>query len=79
MLRMYGRTFPQSRQIAAYATSPNLKLRYSGQDTTMNYPYPPVLQDIQDQVEKMLGVTFNHCMLNWVSHLLSNWKPRLIR
>jgi len=30
----------------------------------MKYEYPPVLRDIQDQVEKRLGVTFNHVMMN---------------
>jgi hypothetical protein len=30
----------------------------------MKYQYPTVLRQIQDQVEEMLGVKFNHVMLN---------------
>lgn len=30
----------------------------------MYYEYPPVLRHIQDDVERKLGVKFNHVMLN---------------
>lgn len=30
----------------------------------MKYEYPPLLSSIQDEVEKRLGVKFNHVMLN---------------
>lgn len=64
MLKMYGRTFPQSRQIAAYSTVPDATLKYSGSTITMNYPFPPVLEDIRKRLESSLGVAFNHVMLN---------------
>ncbi|KAF9547254.1 hypothetical protein CPC08DRAFT_699821 [Agrocybe pediades] len=63
-LKMYGREITQSRKIAAYASDPELTLKYSGQTVDMKYDYPPVLREIQDQVEKRLRVTFNHVMLN---------------
>ncbi|KIM37334.1 hypothetical protein M413DRAFT_448620 [Hebeloma cylindrosporum] len=63
-LKMYGREITQSRKIAAYATDPNLTLKYSGQTVDMRYQYPTVLRQIQDEVEEMLGVKFNHVMLN---------------
>jgi alkylated DNA repair dioxygenase AlkB len=64
MLKLYGRTFPQSRQIAAYGTEPGMTLKYSGSDIRMHHPYPPVLQRMQERLEEVLGVKFNHCMLN---------------
>jgi hypothetical protein len=63
-LKMYGRTFPQSRQIAAYSTVPDATLKYSGSTITMNYPFPPVLERIRKKLELELGVAFNHVMLN---------------
>ncbi|KAG8898216.1 hypothetical protein FRB99_007593 [Tulasnella sp. 403] len=63
-LKVYGKSVVQSRAIAAYATSPSLTLKYSGQVVDMHHPYPPLLQDIQTQVEQALGVSFNHVMLN---------------
>lgn len=49
----------------AYATDPNLVVKYSGQVVDMKYEYPPLLAEIQKHVEERLGVTFNHCMLNF--------------
>ncbi|TFK61710.1 hypothetical protein BDN72DRAFT_828091 [Pluteus cervinus] len=63
-LKLYGKSVIQSRKIAAYSTDPNFKLKYSGQLVDMHYEYPPLLRDIQGMVEKRLGVTFNHVMLN---------------
>nr|XP_019046099.1 hypothetical protein I302_04839 [Kwoniella bestiolae CBS 10118]OCF25029.1 hypothetical protein I302_04839 [Kwoniella bestiolae CBS 10118] len=63
-LKLYGRTFPQSRQIAAYSTVPDATLSYSGSEITMHYPFPPILETIRKQLEEELGVRFNHCMLN---------------
>lgn len=60
---MYGRTFPQSRQIAAYAHMP-FDLQYSGTTIKMVTEYPPVLKEIERLVAARLGVSFNHCMLN---------------
>lgn len=48
----------------AYATDPKLTLKYSGQLVKMYYDYPPLLRQIQDEVEKKLGVKFNHVLLN---------------
>ncbi|WWC61679.1 uncharacterized protein I303_104264 [Kwoniella dejecticola CBS 10117] len=64
MLKMYGREFPQSRHIAAYSTTPNATLSYSGSKINMMYPFPPVLEKIRERLEHDLGVKFNHCMLN---------------
>ncbi|OCF76365.1 hypothetical protein I204_03665 [Kwoniella mangroviensis CBS 8886] len=63
-LKLYGRTFPQSRQIAAYSTTPNSSLTYSGSSITMHHPFPSILEEIRLRLEKDLGVRFNHCMLN---------------
>nr|XP_031857833.1 uncharacterized protein CI109_006776 [Kwoniella shandongensis]KAA5524905.1 hypothetical protein CI109_006776 [Kwoniella shandongensis] len=63
-LKLYGRTFPQSRQIAAYSTTPNAELSYSGSSITMHYPFPPILENIRLRLEVELGVRFNHVMLN---------------
>lgn len=64
LLKMYGRTFPQSRHIAAYSTSPGMTLKYSGTEIAMNHPFPPPLAEMQERLEEALGVKFNHCMLN---------------
>ncbi|KAG6914998.1 hypothetical protein DXG01_014012 [Tephrocybe rancida] len=63
-LKVFGRETVQSRKIAAYATDKSLTLKYSGQEVDMKYEYPPLLRQIQDEVEKKLGVKFNHVMLN---------------
>lgn len=64
MLKMYGRTFPQSRKIAAYSTIPDAKLKYSGTEVIMHHPFPPALDKMRSRLEGELGVRFNHCMLN---------------
>ena len=51
-------------RIPAFATDTSLVVKYSGQTVDMSYTYPPLLREIQDQVERLLGVEFNHCMLN---------------
>jgi hypothetical protein len=61
---MYGKEITQSRKIAAFATDPNLTVKYSGALVDMKYEYPPLLRKIQDMVEEKLGVKFNHCMAN---------------
>jgi len=61
---MYGRTFPQSRHIAAYSTTPNATLKYSGTEIDMHYPFPPVLEAMRERLEVTMGVKFNHVMLN---------------
>ncbi|ORX36822.1 hypothetical protein BD324DRAFT_651303 [Kockovaella imperatae] len=63
-LKMYGKSFPQSRSIAAYSTTPGATLNYSGTSITMNHPFPPVLESMRERLEQHLGVKFNHVMLN---------------
>lgn len=50
---------------SAFATDPSLVVKYSGQTVNMCYEYPSLLREIQDEVENLLGVRFNHCMLNY--------------
>jgi hypothetical protein len=61
---MYGRTFPQSRHIAAYSTKAGATLKYSGTEIAMHHPFPDVLEVIRERLELALGVKFNHVMLN---------------
>lgn len=69
-LKVYGHAVTQSRAIAAYATGPDVHLKYSGQTVQMHHPFPPVVQAIQEVVESALGLGgekgggFNHVMLN---------------
>lgn len=62
---LYGRPTVQPRAIAAYVTSPHLSASYSGHHVEMHYPYPPILAHIQEEVSRILGVGFDHIMLNW--------------
>ncbi|KAK1924411.1 hypothetical protein DB88DRAFT_433098, partial [Papiliotrema laurentii] len=64
MLKMYGKTFPQSRSIAAYSTTPGAKLKYSGSEIEMHHPFPPILESMRQLLQDQLGVNFNHVMLN---------------
>ena len=50
---------------AAFATDPELVVKYSGQIVDMQYEYPEALKAIQEEIERRLDVQFNHCMLNW--------------
>lgn len=63
-LKIYGKPVTQSRKIAAFATDPDLDVKYSGTTVQMSYDYPPLLREIQDLVEAKLNVKFNHVMLN---------------
>ena len=63
-LKVYGKSVLQSRQIAAYASDPELIVKYSGAVVELHTDYPDVLTSIQDMVEQKLGVQFNHVMLN---------------
>ncbi|KAG8829613.1 hypothetical protein FRC17_006302, partial [Serendipita sp. 399] len=64
-LSLYGKPYVQSRSIASYVTSPHLTARYSGHSVKMNHPYPALLVEIQNRVSEVLGVGFDHVMLNW--------------
>jgi len=79
-LKVHGRSITQSRAIAAYATTPDLVVKYSGQTVNMHSPYPPLIAKLQSEVEKVLGLYdsaspetgsdndtingFNHVLLN---------------
>lgn len=56
-LKVYGKSLIQSRAIAAYSTTPDLVVKYSGQLVEMHHPYPPVLAKLQSQMEDALGMT----------------------
>ncbi|KZT54972.1 hypothetical protein CALCODRAFT_437771 [Calocera cornea HHB12733] len=63
-LKVHGKTLTQSRSIAAYSASPDLVVKYSGTTVVMHHPYPDVLLEIQEALQAVLGVEFNHVMLN---------------
>jgi len=78
-LKVHGHEVTQSRSIAAYSTTPDLTVKYSGQIVQMHYPYPGLVRDIQRLLERTLGfvpeggdedkesdrlVAFNHVLLN---------------
>ncbi|KAE8219330.1 hypothetical protein CF319_g6953 [Tilletia indica] len=63
-LRVYGKDVTQSRQIAAYATTSDLKLTYSGHPVEMHHPFPPLLTQIATHLTQTLQIDFNHVMLN---------------
>jgi alkylated DNA repair dioxygenase AlkB len=63
-IKVYGKSILQSREIAAYATDPNLIHKYSGTIVDMHTDYPAVITAIQSLVESALSVQFNHVMLN---------------
>lgn len=48
----------------AYASEKDLIVKYSGHTVQLHHEYPPLLLEIQKQVEEFLGETFNHVMLN---------------
>ncbi|KAK0548522.1 hypothetical protein OC845_003535 [Tilletia horrida] len=52
--------------IQAYATDPDLNLKYSGHPVTMHSPFPPLLADIAAKISHTVGkeVQFNHVMAN---------------
>jgi alkylated DNA repair dioxygenase AlkB len=64
-LTVYGRPYTQPRSIAAYVVDPSLPApKYSNHKVVLHYPYPPILQHIQDFITRTLGVGFDHVMLN---------------
>jgi alkylated DNA repair dioxygenase AlkB len=64
-LTVYGRPHVQPRSIAAYVVDPSLPApKYSGHKVVLHYPYPPILQHIQDFISRTLCVGFDHVMLN---------------
>ncbi|KLO13836.1 hypothetical protein SCHPADRAFT_811863, partial [Schizopora paradoxa] len=63
-LKVYGKEVKQSRSIAAYTSDKKLVVKYSGHTVQLHHDYPPLLLEIQKQVEDFLGENFNHVMLN---------------
>ncbi|KAF8312508.1 hypothetical protein DL93DRAFT_2206397 [Clavulina sp. PMI_390] len=63
-LKVYGKSITQSRAIAAYSTTPGLFFKYSGTVVDMHHPYPDHLMNVQRKVEDVLGLGFNHVMMN---------------
>ncbi|KAK9899207.1 hypothetical protein P389DRAFT_45420 [Cystobasidium minutum MCA 4210] len=64
-LRMYGRSFLQSRQIVAYGDAKAAdSIKYSGTEVPLVKDHPEILKEIQETLEKKLQVRFNHSMLN---------------
>jgi hypothetical protein len=39
-------------------------IKYSGTEVPLVKEHPGILREIQVEIEKKLGVSFNHCMLN---------------
>ena len=64
VLKVFGKSVLQSREIAAYAPDHDFEHKYSGTTVDIHTDYPPVLSSIQAVVESTLGVQFNHVMLN---------------
>lgn len=48
----------------AYTSDDNLAVKYSGHIVRLHHNYPPLLQEIQKQIEEFLDEKFNHVMLN---------------
>lgn len=64
-LKMYGRSFLQSRQIIAFGDEAAAdSIKYSGTEVPLMKEHPPIMAEIQSFLEKELGTKFNHCMLN---------------
>ena len=64
-LTVYGRPHIQPRSLAAYVVDPSLPApKYSNHKVILHHPYPPLLQHIQDFISHILGVGFDHVMLN---------------
>ncbi|KAL7010069.1 hypothetical protein EMMF5_000088 [Cystobasidiomycetes sp. EMM_F5] len=61
-LRMYGRSFLQSRQIVAYGNEEAAaSIKYSGTEVPLQKEHPPILREIQSHLEDTLKTSFNHC------------------
>ena len=64
-LKMYGRSFLQSRQIIAFGDDAAAdSIKYSGTEVPLMKEHPPIMAEIQSYLEKELEIKFNHCMLN---------------
>lgn len=64
-LKMYGRSFLQSREIIAYGDNKAADdIAYSGTKVPLMKTHPEILLEIQAFVEQKLNTKFNHCMLN---------------
>jgi len=54
----------QTKPFYSYSNDMEMKIRYSGHTVQIHNSYPDVLRIIQERIEKFLGETFNHIMLN---------------
>ena len=48
----------------AYAKDKEIVVKYSGHVVDLHHDYPPLLREIEAQVEAVIGEPFNHVMLN---------------
>lgn len=62
---MHGQPYTPPRFITSYITSPALASFYSGYIVKVNYPYPPLIEEIRSAVSRKLGLQFDHVLLNW--------------
>ncbi|ORY02242.1 hypothetical protein K493DRAFT_312140 [Basidiobolus meristosporus CBS 931.73] len=66
-LKVYGRVKPQSRLTCAFGDDPNVVYNYSGTTALVASEYPAGVIEIKTRVEKLVGVQFNFCLLNYYS------------
>lgn len=60
--RMFGRTIVTKRKVAWYADSP-MTYTYSKVTKTAR-PWIPILEEVKEKTEDILGASFNSCLLN---------------
>lgn len=60
--RMFGRTIVTKRKVAWYADSP-MTYTYSKVTKTAR-PWIPLLKEVKEKTEDILGTSFNSCLLN---------------
>ena len=59
-----GRRCTQNRLTCFFAADPGLSYRHSGTENDNAEPFPPVVREVCDVVEKVLGMKFNYALLN---------------
>ena len=63
IIKVYGHTIQQSRQIASYSRDKSLNVDYSNTQVETHFEYPPVIEEIQKAIEEISGTKFNYGML----------------